>query len=234
MAGRPRLPWVLGAAAGAALVVVLILFVDRPLSAWVAAWPEGHRAVALALTDIGRSHWYLVPSGIGGLALVWLRQRTVDPVRRAFLAGWTGRCGFVFAAVATSGIAVQALKAVFGRARPPLLHEDGVYGFHPFTHYAVDYASFPSGHTATLVAVAMAIGYLAPRWRLPLLILAMLLASLRIWVNMHFASDVMGGAMVAIATTALLHVWFVQRGWLGLPGSTGGAMVPPDRGASEE
>lgn len=234
MGGRPQLPWTLGAAIGAFLIVLLMVFVDRPLSGWVAAWPEGRRAVALAITDIGRSHWYLVPSGVGALVLAWMLGREADPLRRAYLKDWIGRCAFLFAAVAVSGVLVQVLKAVFGRARPPLLHGEGVYGFHPFSYYSVEFASFPSGHTATLVAVAMAVGYLAPRWRVALLVAALLLASFRIWVNMHFASDVVAGAMLAIAVTALLRGWFVRRGWLRLPGTPPGGMVPPDTKPGEE
>lgn len=220
------LRWTIGAALGAVLIVALMVFVDRPLSGWVAAWPEGRRAFALAVTDIGRVHWYLVPSALGVAVLLILRRRPgLDASRRANLSAWIGRCAFIFAAVATTGLVVQGLKAVFGRARPPLLQGEGIYGFHPFSYYAVDYASFPSNHTATLVAAALALGGIKPRWRTPLLVLALVLASFRVWVNMHFASDVVGGAMVAVAVTLLVQRAFIRRGWLGLPTTAPGAMV---------
>lgn len=222
----PALRWMLGAALGAVLVVTVMIHVDRPLSGWVAGWPEGRRAFALAVTDIGRVHWYLVPAAVGAVVLLVLRRRPgIDAAHRAVLSLWIGRCAFLFAAVAATGLIVQGLKAVFGRARPPLLHDDGIYGFHPFTYYAVDYASFPSNHTATLVAAALAVGGIWPRWRTALLALALVLASFRVWVNMHFASDVVGGAMVAVAVSLLVQRGFARRGWLGLPGAVPGAMV---------
>src|SRR5205823_2457834 len=79
------------------------------------------------------------------------------------LRAWSYLPGFVFVSIAASGIVVNILKAIFGRARPKLLfaHADYYFGWWGFQ---ADYWSFPSGHAVTIVALAAALYFLWPRW----------------------------------------------------------------------
>ena len=95
-------------------------------------------------------------------------------------------------AVAGNGLLNQTLKQIFSRARPVV--PDAWVTEHGF--------SFPSGHSSgALVAYGMltylALRLLPARWHLPVLLLAVTLAftvgASRVFLQVHFASDVIAG-----------------------------------------
>lgn len=116
----------------------------------------------------------------------------------------------LFAATVMSGWLVgSALKALFGRARPDIVPH----------LMAVDGASFPSGHSfnAAVVYVAMALAFaaLSPlrrlRWTLIgcALALTFLVGLSRVWLGVHYPSDVvagwLGGTGWAFLASAVLY-----------------------------
>ena len=95
------------------------------------------------------------------------------------------------------------IKAVFDRRRP-LADETAPdplpYGMHrPIT------SSFPSGHATAGFTAAMLLSQ--PGRRAPWFVVAAAVASSRVYVRMHFASDVIGGALVGLALGRLLRRW---------------------------
>ena len=111
----------------------------------------------------------------------------------ALLRAGKRRFAFIWVlAVAGNGVLNNVLKQIFARVRP--LHEDGLVLASGF--------SFPSGHSSgALVAYGMlaclACQWAAKRWRLPIVLGAVALAYSvgvsRVFVQVHFASDVMAG-----------------------------------------
>lgn len=65
--------------------------------------------------------------------------------------------------------------------------------------------SFPSGHTATAVGLALALGSLYPRGRVLFAMLAVLAASQRILSDAHFLSDTLAGAGIACFVAAMIR-----------------------------
>jgi undecaprenyl-diphosphatase len=63
-------------------------------------------------------------------------------------------------------------------------------------------ASFPSGHTASAVAFATAVGMVLPTAAVPLGALASAVAYSRIHVGVHYPGDVAAGAVLGIASAA--------------------------------
>jgi len=61
-----------------------------------------------------------------------------------------------------------------------------------------DNYSFPSGHSITAFAIAIAIGLFYPYLQVCLLVVALLIASSRIILGMHFLSDVIAGSTIGI------------------------------------
>lgn len=97
-------------------------------------------------------------------------------------------------AVAVAGLAVTVLKDAFDRARPPIAYA----GLDPIGAVP-ESASFPSGHSATAFAAAIAVGLLYPRLMKPLLVLAALVAVSRVYLGVHYATDVLAGSLLGAA-----------------------------------
>jgi len=117
----------------------------------------------------------------------------------------------------TTKLALAPLKLIFGRTWPLYIHPsflaDGAYGFN-FLTPGPQYESFPSGHTASLCAVAAVLWMTYPRNRSLYLVAVGGMASALVVGNYHFLSDVAAGgllgALVAILTVVVSKgVWKV-------------------------
>jgi membrane-associated phospholipid phosphatase len=64
--------------------------------------------------------------------------------------------------------------------------------------------SFPSGHTATSFACATVLAALVPRAAPFLYALALAIGYSRLYVGVHWPTDVLGGVVVGVVTTLLL------------------------------
>jgi membrane-associated phospholipid phosphatase len=138
----------------------------------------------------------------------WFRVVVFLPVlvlllfRRHF---WTA--GWLIAAVALVGPLTSLLKEYFGRVRPDFA-EGGA---------RLDSLSYPSGHAsgiATLVSVALILAWpllaaRARRWALAVGVLLVVLVGLtRMWLGVHFLSDVVGGWSFGVAWSLLTALVF--------------------------
>jgi undecaprenyl-diphosphatase len=222
---KSRLLPIVAALIAAALFAAL--FVDQPLAALMArADPEVH-LVADRVTRFGRSTWYLITFAVAAIALTLLARRQLSPARKTMLRWWAGAALFIFLSIAASGLLTDLVKLLVGRARPMVAGG----GFDPFTvGYA--YNSFPSGHSTTCFALAFAIAALWPRWFWPMLACAIAVAASRVILQVHYLSDVIGGALVSLVTVNALCALFARRGLLfGPPASArasrGAGITPP-------
>lgn len=86
-------------------------------------------------------------------------------------------------------------------------------------------ASMPSGHAATSFAGAVVLGYLARRAAWALALLALAVAFSRVYVGVHYPSDVVAGAALGTAVAVLLLA--ALRGRLRLGGGPPRQPRPP-------
>ena len=187
-----------------------------------------------------------------GAALEWLHGLHWGPLTAVFVlasAWWvkwplfavTGGCCDALrrrlptAALAASGAAAFAegvtvlLKYLTERARPPVA-DPAIQALISLP----DSTSFPSGHAATAFAAATAVSVLHPRFRAPLLALAVMVALSRVYLGVHFWSDVLVGSLLGVAI-GLLTARLFQRGQrerqerVRSPGSAGIRFARPRR-----
>jgi membrane-associated phospholipid phosphatase len=147
-------------------------------------------------------------AGLNGLlevltapGLSWVRLLVFLPVLVWLVRGrlwWTA--AWVVTAVVLVAPLTTALKEYFGRIRPPFADGGARY----------ESLSYPSGHAsgiATLVAVALVLAWpllsaRARRWSLAVGVVLVLLVGLtRMWLGVHYLSDVVGGWSFGLAWT---------------------------------
>ncbi|MFA4914853.1 MAG: phosphatase PAP2 family protein [Burkholderiaceae bacterium] len=218
----PRYPvfatrrWAMLAVMLMAMITVLFFFVDMPLARTlhVSSTPWVF-AVFNVIDELGSSELYLAPALVLYVwALLAARRgwtlplgRDADRVARGSL--------FVILTMALGGIVTVLLKNLVARARPELLIEQGLYGFGTAFARAHEFDSFPSSHTQAAFAAAAALAILAPRLRVPLMLLACSVATARV-VNLdHYLSDVLGAAFIALSSAAFLapRILNADSGW---------------------
>jgi undecaprenyl-diphosphatase len=146
-------------------------------------WQVGHRAVLL-----NHAFEWLTRAGRSGV--IWLVI--------AFVVALLMRRGEILVQTAAADVvallASDVLKAAIPRSRP---HLDPLIDV-PRTH------SFPSGHATTSFACATVLAAAVPRLGIPLYLLAAAVAWSRVYVGVHWPSDVLAGAVLGTGVGILV------------------------------
>ncbi|WNY26726.1 phosphatase PAP2 family protein [Methanolapillus ohkumae] len=78
--------------------------------------------------------------------------------------------------------------------------------------YASPYMSFPSGHAASAFSTAVVMIWYFRKWTVPAVALAVIAAAARVYLMVHYPSDVIGGAIIGILFSAAVILIF-ERYW---------------------
>ena len=118
----------------------------------------------------------------------------------------------LFVSIIVSSLLVGILKDIVDRPRPYILlgltAADMLVHTNPLT-------SFPSGHTANAFITAAAIGYYFKKWLIPAFLTACAAGLARIWLLVHYPSDVVAGAIFGIFVFAVILLFFKSLDRLG-------------------
>jgi undecaprenyl-diphosphatase len=129
-------------------------------------------------------------SDLGAFGLIWLAVGLV----LAALYRRYAVFGLLLLAIVLSESISFGLREAIGRDRPPIRFVDPEPLLRtPNSH------SFPSGHSTTAFAAATVLAVAFPRFRVPLFVLAALIAWSRVVVGVHYPLDVLGGAVLGVA-----------------------------------
>lgn len=196
-------------AIGAVVIVALMVALDAreivlmPRRGTPALWP------VRILTDFGQST-YVLWSLAAILLVIALIAPRLRGTPRTLLVSFGTRIQYVFFAVLLPVLAGEAIKHIVGRGRPFVGGAANAFNFAPFTGSEA-YASFPSGHAITSVALAFAVSALWPRARIVMIIYAVLIVSSRLVLVAHHPSDVVGGALIGVVGAMAARYWFAAR-----------------------
>jgi membrane-associated phospholipid phosphatase len=196
-------------AAGAALVIVLMLAFDRteiqlmPARGTPSLWP------IRILTDFGKDDHVLLLLAVA-LVSIALVAAGLHGTRRTLLLGLGTRVQFLFLSVALSVFVGEILKYVIGRGRPFVGGQANPFNFIPFEGTGA-HASLPSGHAITAFALAFAVSALWPRLRVFMFTYAIVILLTRLVLLAHHPSDVAAGALVGMVGAMAVRYWFAAR-----------------------
>lgn len=172
---------------------------DQPLARWAhTGLPTGVEAFFDRLTQLGSSEPWLIWGGVMlALCIIFRFWR-----QAAML-------GLILASVAASGLFVNFIKWIAGRVRPEGLLVHDQYGFEWF-HTNYHLTSFPSGHSATIVAAMTAIALLCPRLIALWATVAILVVASRVAVTAHYPSDVIVGSWIGFTFALMLNALWLD------------------------
>ena len=100
-------------------------------------------------------------------------------------------------------IVVSILKDLIQRPRPFLSLPD----LHPLISLPSSY-SFPSGHASASFAFAVIIAYCLKKWTIPAYLLAITIAFSRVYVGVHYSSDIIVGAIFGVFSSILIILFY--------------------------
>ncbi len=193
-----------------ALSLLVMWAADYPLGIWMKSFPAQLRGTAKWISSLGTG---LLVLSFSGALLIFAILAPAHKLRKSMRTGAdliATAAAFVFLAVAGGGIVDSLAKNIIGRARPELLDTNGAFSFRPFAFHA-DFASFPSGHSATAGAMAMSLALVFPRLRPVFMPVGVLICLSRQWVGAHWASDTLMGWGVGVAFALWLAHAFARR-----------------------
>lgn len=158
----------------------LIQNLDEAVLRWIASnlRVEWLNPVAIVYTSLGNGGWIFI--AISAVLLFFYKTRK---------AGVSSLTAMLLGLFVTN----LTLKPIVARLRPWVVMES-----FPVLVYSSDLNSFPSGHTCAAFAFAVALCVILPqkRAKAAALIAAALMGFSRLYVGVHFPSDVLVGALV--------------------------------------
>ncbi|MFZ4762735.1 MAG: phosphatase PAP2 family protein [Alphaproteobacteria bacterium] len=160
------------------------------------------------ITLLGKGAWWVLGTAFLGV-FCYLISRYAPHRSAAHRALWLSRAKkflFSFICIASSGLLVNGLKMLAGRARPRLWFREQIEGFF-WLKTGSDYASFPSGHANSAAVMASLAVIFFPRAGWLAVPFFALIAISRIVINAHYSSDVLAGTVIGILSTTALYRW---------------------------
>ena len=189
------------------------------------------KRLVLTLYDWAASH------GVAHTLTLFAAQRLVFLIPLVLIAAWWwppagqfDRRRVLLAVIVSAvlgGLVTLALGVVVDRARPFV-----ALGLTPLFPHGMD-SSFPSDHTMLGVALAAPLVWRLWRVGLPLLLVALLVGFARVAAAVHWPSDIIGSALLALALGALAVVLTeallarVPRHWQARCGLAPGEVTAP-------
>jgi undecaprenyl-diphosphatase len=109
-------------------------------------------------------------------------------------------------ACALAGAGTRLVKIAVGRARPSIQTEAAWKG----PSLSARYNAFPSGHTAASTAFFATLALACWRIGTPFLVIPLLIAFSRIYINAHYLSDVVCALLIGLLSAFAVAQWLLS------------------------
>jgi undecaprenyl-diphosphatase len=199
-----------GLAVFATLIAIVLVVFDPLLVPWQENLPASVVTFFKYVTRFGKSDWILIGTGLFVILMLALDSAALSRRLRARRAMRTFAAFYVFASVAICGIIANVAKYAIGRARPRYFSVEGTTSFDFFSGDA-SWASFPSGHATTAMALGVSLVLLFPRLRWVFLSIGFWIAASRLFILQHYPSDMFAGCVLGGGGAWLIARAFAQR-----------------------
>lgn len=159
------------------------------------------------LQDFNLDYFLAWPTYLGTLSiglpfllmLMWLKERKQ----------WIFKGLVLIVTILCTDFIVDFLKIAIARPRPFLLFEQQGMMIHVLFYLPKDF-SFPSGHATLVFGAATILNFLYQHKLTWLYALAFLVAITRIYIGVHYPSDVLGGAFLGVVIAGIIY-WATKR-----------------------
>ncbi len=141
------------------------------------------------ITHLGGLHFLTLLT----LFIIFLKPK-VSP-----MLGWE-----LAAVLISSHLFVHVLKRLINRKRPCKRLADAKYLIEPFEPY-----SFPSGHTTAIFAAAASLSFALTQLSILFFSIALAVGISRIYLGVHYPSDVLIGIIIAFIFSVSIHNLFI-------------------------
>lgn len=191
-------PWVI--ASFVSLAILSYFYIDKPLAQYFNIYHLRDAVPILnIITNIGllKIYLFLLPTLALLFAYVFHRK------------DWSIKILTLLIFILYSSVIASCLKLTLGRARPVLLFDTQTFGFFGWSLDSY-YHSFPSGHTTTIVALALGLIILFPRYCWLFVVVGLTVMVSRILLTYHYLSDVLVSCYLVILELGLF-AYIIRR-----------------------
>ncbi len=145
-------------------------------------------------------------SALGNIGFIWILSAIVMISMKKYR-----NYGFAVITALAIGYLIGniILKNIFARIRPYNMIEGIELLIAPLSDF-----SFPSGHTLSSFAAAMIIFAANKRWGIPAFILASLIAFSRMYLFVHYPTDIIAGILIGLFSAYITLLIFKKCGWI--------------------
>lgn len=156
---------------------------------WRQPWLD---PIMIGITNLAEKGWFWIASILVCLCIKKTRKAGIYALVSLLLTFLIGNI---------------ALKHLVARVRP----YDAIAGLHSLVPSLSDY-SFPSAHTSISFSVALIYYHcFSKKTGILFLILAALIALSRLYVGVHYPTDILGGFVLALTVTSIVKRFWINK-----------------------
>jgi membrane-associated phospholipid phosphatase len=178
-------------------IILPFFYFDQHMMVWIRELRSANPNTDEILRQTGRAAYFAGHGAvmIGAAALLCLAgmyfsKHQIKQLGKSLLAGFI-----------VSGVSVQIIKHLLGRARPRITDELVFIG----PTLKGSYDSFPSGHTMTAFCLAYICSKYFPKYQVIFYVYGIFICFGRVVGGSHFPADVLGGALLGIVIGRIIH-----------------------------